>query len=286
MSALDVCVITPSYQQARWLSDCIESVAAQTLRPDVHLVADGGSTDDSVPLLRSLSYDHLRWWSRPDKGQADALAQAYANTTSEIIAWVNSDDMLADRRSLEWVADCFRRLPDVDVVHGDAIVVDATGRFVQYLRVPAFDIELFRAYNFLVQPAVFVRRRAIEKLSTFVDTTLDYVFDRDLWFRLHDAGARFHRLDRALSVDRHRAGRKVLHEELVAELRRLDEARGATSHESSSWPTRRRRVLNRIEGIAPAVDLDRRTQPVPGLDLASRSWRIYAQMARPWSRAL
>ena len=198
-----VSVLTPSFNQDRWLADNLGSVARQTYSPIEHIVVDGGSTDGSIEILER-SRD-VRWMSEPDRGQSHALNKAFASSSGEIIGWLNSDDAYFHPDVVADVVGLFTSRPDVAVVYGHAALVNADGLVLQMIWAPAFSYRLLRSYNFIVQPAAFIRRDALA--GRFADEEFDYMMDRELWLRL---GPRFPfaRLDGVLAVDRHHGARK------------------------------------------------------------------------------
>jgi len=203
---LRVSIVTPSFNQARWLRDTIRSVAVQDY-PDVeHIVMDGGSSDASPGIL-ARSPSLTAWRSEPDRGQSHAINKAFAASTGDIIGWLNSDDAYFDPQVVSAVVAEFERRPAVDVVYGHAALVNSAGRVLHALWVPPFNERLLRRTNFLIQPAVFVRRAAAG--AALVDEHFDFSMDRELWLRLLTCGCRFRRLDRVLAIDRNWAGRKV-----------------------------------------------------------------------------
>jgi glycosyltransferase involved in cell wall biosynthesis len=203
-----VSILTPSFGQARWLEDNLQSVEAQTYDPIEHIVMDGGSTDGSVAILERRSRDRLIWSSGPDDGQSDALNRAFARSSGEIIGWLNSDDAYFSRDAVEQAVRIFERHPDVGVVYGHAALVNAEGLVLQVIWTPSFAQTLLRAYNLICQPTVFVRRSVIRR-RFLVDPTFEYCMDWELW--LHLAGrTRFRRLNRVIAVDRHHLQRKSL----------------------------------------------------------------------------
>jgi glycosyltransferase involved in cell wall biosynthesis len=200
-----VSVITPSFNQVRWLTDTIRSVAAQDY-PDVeHIVMDGGSSDGSQEVL-AASPSVTCWRSEPDRGQSHAINKALAATTGDIIGWLNSDDAYYDRHVLSAVVAEFERRPRVDILYGHAALVNGAGLVLHALWVPPFNERLLRRTNFIVQPAVFVRRPAVGE--ALVDEQFQFSMDREAWLRLLASGCRFGRIDRVLAVDRHWSGRK------------------------------------------------------------------------------
>jgi glycosyltransferase involved in cell wall biosynthesis len=200
-----VSVLTPSFNHGRFLGECIRSVAQQTYRPLEHIICDGGSTDSTIDVLHRAP-ENVRWISEPDRGQSHALNKALSLSTGEIVGWINSDDAYLDPAAVEAAVDLFRRRPDVDVVYGHAALVNAAGLILHLMWAPSFSYRLLRAYNFIVQPTVFLRRTILG--DSIVDEEFEYAMDRELWLRLGEQN-RFARVDRIVAIDRHHPGRKV-----------------------------------------------------------------------------
>lgn len=211
-----VSVLTPSFNQARWLADNLQSVAAQTYCRIEHIVMDGGSTDGSVKILRGAG-PNVRWRSESDRGQSHALNKAFADSSGEVVGWLNSDDAYFGTDAVESAVRMFATNPDTDVVYGHAAVVNADGLILQMIWVPPFNYRLLRLHNFISQPATFIRRTALG--GHVADEAYDYAMDRELWLRL-GRDHRFARLNRVLAIDRHHLNRKSLS--------RLDLARADT----------------------------------------------------------
>jgi len=219
-----VSVLTPSFNQARWLADNLRSVACQTYPRVEHIVMDGGSNDGSRDLLE-LAGPKVRWKSEPDRGQSHALNKAFAESGGEIIGWVNSDDAYFDCRVVEDVVRFFARNPGVDAVYGHAAYVNADGRILHYFWAPSFHGRLLRLYDYIIQPTVFVRRRALG--DHLVDESFEFAMDYELWLRLSQRH-RLARLDRVIAIDRLQSERKtqtLLHV-MRSDVRRLAAAYG------------------------------------------------------------
>jgi glycosyltransferase involved in cell wall biosynthesis len=199
-----VSILTPSFNQGRWLVDNLESVACQTYPYIEHIVMDGGSADDSLDALASAG-PAVTWRSEPDKGQPDALNKAFDASNGTVVGWLNSDDALFDCRVVEDVVAYFEAHPAVDVVYGHAAQISSEGRIISYVGVPRFSKELLKLTCYLAQPAVFIRRRAIA--DRFIDVSFQYAMDWELWLRLAET-YRFGRIDRVLAVDRLQPERK------------------------------------------------------------------------------
>ena len=201
-----VSILTPSFNQARWLADNLASVAAQDYPEVEHVVQDGASDDGSDDVVRKRGGPNVRWESEPDSGQSQALNRAFARSTGEIVGWLNSDDAFFSRDAISAAVTAFRRHPDADVVYGHAALVNTDGLLLQVTWAPQMWKRLLRVHNFLIQPAVFVRRAALG--DVMVDTRFESMMDRELWLRLADR-ARFVRVNRILAIDRHQLDRKT-----------------------------------------------------------------------------
>lgn len=200
-----VSVLTPSFNQGRWLIDNLHSVACQTYPNIEHIVMDGGSSDNSVSVLKAAQPPVI-WRSESDHGQPHALNKAFAASRGDIIAWLNSDDAFFDCRAVEDVVDHFDRHPDIDVVYGHAARITADGKIVYFVWTPPYSHSLMKLLCFLIQPTVFFRRSALEGM--FLDESYQFAMDWELWLRLGQTH-RFARMNRVLAVDRLQPDRKM-----------------------------------------------------------------------------
>lgn len=198
-----VSVLTPSYNQARWLADNLRSVAAQTYPHIEHIVMDGGSNDGSVAVLESAP--GIMWQSVPDGGQSNAINKAFRASSGDIIGWINSDDAYYSASVVEEVVRFFACHPDADVVYGHCAQLNARNTLLHILWVPPFNKRLLSLLNFIRQPAAFIRRSALTE--PMVDETYGYVMDRELWLRL-SRKHKFARLNKILAIDRLHSARK------------------------------------------------------------------------------
>ena len=176
-----VSILTPSYNQARWLPDNLASVACQTYGPIEHIIMDGGSTDGSLEILEAAG-DSIVWASEPDKGQADAVNKAFARSNGDIVGWINSDDAYFDCRAIARVVAFFSAHPEIDVAYGHCAQITGDGTIIQVLWAPPFDLDLWQATNPQMQPATFVRRSALSE--PMLDDSFHFALDYELWLRL------------------------------------------------------------------------------------------------------
>lgn len=201
------CVVTPSFNQGKFIRETIESVLAQAPYVSEYFVADGGSQDETVAILRNYS-DRLRWVSEPDGGQADAVNKAVRATTAEIVGWINSDDVYLPG-SVRAALEVFERHPEVDVVYGDYDVINEKSEF-QY-RVIAQEASrwaLLTGRTYVPQPGAFFRRTLWERLGG-LDPSFQFAMDIDFYMRAALNG-RMYKLNRPLAQYRICRGTKTV----------------------------------------------------------------------------
>ena len=201
-----VSVITPTLNQARYVTHTIESVRAQSYPAVEHIVVDGGSTDGTIEILkREGDAGAIRWVSEADNGMYDAVNKGLGLATGDVLAYLNSDDAY-----LPWAIEVVVRTsdarPDVDLVFGDGIkLIESTG--AQRLRLfTPFDRISLANHESVMQPAVFWRRRLVERIGGF-DVGFRYVADLDYWLRAAEAGAKIAHVNEVLAVERDHADR-------------------------------------------------------------------------------
>lgn len=176
-----ITVITPSFQQARYLSWTMRSVLEQRYPEVEYLVVDGGSTDGSVEVIRSFG-DRIAWWcSERDRGQAHAINKGLARATGEIVGWLNSDDMLLPR-ALDRVAAAFRD-PSVQVICGWGVMMSEAGRIRRRWVFPELTTEAVLADAPIFQPSVFWRRTVVDRIGP-LDESMQFCLDREYWLRM------------------------------------------------------------------------------------------------------
>lgn len=178
-----VTIVTPSYNQAAYLGQTMQSVFAQTYPQIEYIVVDGGSQDGSRELIEAQA-QRLAWWvSEPDQGQTDAINKGFARSTGRYLAWLNADDILHPQAVAEAVA-YLEAHPQTGLVYGDADYIDASGRVVG--RFPAAQTDyarLRRGYVHVPQQAAFWRADLWHQVGP-LDPSFVFAMDYDLWVRL------------------------------------------------------------------------------------------------------
>ena len=203
-------IVTPSFNQAVFLADALDSVRAQGYGGQVeHIVIDGGSTDGSLVLLQSAR--HLSWVSEPDRGQSHALNKGFEMATGELIGWLNADDFYLEGL-FDRVASYAAAHPDVDVIYGDCVFVDGSGGLLRSKNEHRFDRNILLYYGcFVPTTSTFFQRRVLEKGLLHLREDLHYLMDYDLFLRMSGGGASFGWLPEELAAFRWHEGNKSLH---------------------------------------------------------------------------
>lgn len=176
-----ISIITPSYNQGRFIEETIESILAQDYPNIEHIVIDGGSTDNTVDILKK--YDgKIKWVSEKDKGQSDALNKGFRMAKGEILGWLNSDDMYLPG-AISNIMEYFESHPDVGMVYGKTYFTDEFGNIIGNFPTEPFDYKKLAYFNFIAQSSAFYRRDVYFDAGG-VDLGLRYVIDYDMWPRM------------------------------------------------------------------------------------------------------
>ncbi len=185
-----VSIITPSFNQADYLEETIQSVLSQNYPEMEYLIVDGGSTDESVEIIERYA-DQLAWWvSEPDKGQSDGINKGFRKATGDIVCWVNSDDVLMPQ-AVEKAVKVFNEYPDAAMIYGDVYSIDETGKTFNEMKYGDWGLKDLMQFSIIGQPAVFMRREAVHA-SDYLEVSFQYLMDHHLWLRLAQEGEIVH----------------------------------------------------------------------------------------------
>lgn len=193
---MDLGVVVPNRNGARWLRQCIDSILKQEVSGTRVLVMDGRSTDESVRILQGYG-DRIAWVSERDEGQADAIDRGFRRLDTELVGWLNSDDELLPG-SLEAVRQAATRVPDAVMYFGDVQRIDADGQYLGLSRAVDLHFDMLRrGKGKVLQPGSFYRASAVRRVGG-VDKSFHALMDLDLWIRLLSLGPAC-RIDRPLA---------------------------------------------------------------------------------------
>jgi glycosyltransferase involved in cell wall biosynthesis len=218
-----VSIVTPSLNQGAYIEEAIRSVSQQDYPSVEHIVVDGGSTDETLDVLRR--HPHLTWVSEPDRGQADAVNKGFAMASGFVFGWLNADDFYLSG-AIATAVDVLRTT-GCGLVHGGWRRVDERGRTIKDVAPFPFDYaRQLEVANGVAQPGAFFTREAFETVGG-LDISYRYAMDYELWLKL---GARFdvRHVDAILAAYRYHSTSKTVAEPVgfVAETVRASRAHG------------------------------------------------------------
>ncbi|MBK3661393.1 glycosyltransferase [Bradyrhizobium diazoefficiens] len=194
-----IAIVTPSYNHAQYLGATIDSIVSQAYPNLYYHVQDGASIDGTLELLKSRG-NGISWRSEPDEGQSNAINLGFAGVDCEIMAYLNSDDVLLPG-TLAHVVNYFMSHPDVDIVYGNRIFIDREGLEVGRAVLPRHDGKALQYADYIPQETMFWRKRVWDKIGP-IDESFHYAMDWDFILRAQAAGFKFVRLPRFLSCFR------------------------------------------------------------------------------------
>jgi len=203
-------IVTPSYNQAEFIGDVLDSVRRGAGVVDLeHVVVDGGSDDGTVDILEQYEEKYpLRWISEPDRGQSHAINKGIEMAKGEWIGWQNADDYYLPG-AFEAFEYGLRSRPSADVIYGDQQFVDVDGAVVgkRYHTRPSKFIQKHREH-FAANSSLFVRHRVLDELGG-IDEAFEYTMDAELFWRLLSADLVFEHVPQFVGVRRLHEGAKT-----------------------------------------------------------------------------
>lgn len=178
-----VSIVTPSFNQAAYLEETIQSVLAQDYPRIEYIVIDGGSTDGSVDVIQKYQSSLAFWVSEQDKGQTDAINKGFDRAKGDILAWINSDDTYNPKAVGEAVLYLMEN-PDVAMVYADCDFIDEQGRVIGKFASRQTDYKKLRqGYVHIPQQTMFFRAKYWKKVGP-LDPSFYFAMDYDLWVRV------------------------------------------------------------------------------------------------------
>ena len=180
MNRLKFSIVTPSFNQGKYIRKTIESVIDQNYENFEHIIIDGGSTDETLEILKN--YPHLKWISEKDRGQANAINKGFDLASGEIYAWLNSDDYY-DNNTFRVVEEKFQNEKDSQFVYGDIVYVDEQSNYLSQRTGNNLSYEgLVENPDIIRQPSCFWKKELWNRCGP-LDENYFLVMDLDLFLR-------------------------------------------------------------------------------------------------------
>ena len=177
-----ITLVIPSYNQGRFLDETLASVFEQNISIEV-MLADGGSTDNTISIINKWQ-DKLTWWrSEKDTGQAAAINEGIAQGQAPYVCWLNSDDTLLPG-GLAKMLKALQENPTAPAVYGRCKITNETSQVTGEYSTKLFSEKSFAIRCFISQPASLIRREVWERVGG-LDTHYDMALDYDLWWRIY-----------------------------------------------------------------------------------------------------
>lgn len=179
---LKISVVTVSYNQGQFIRDNIESVLSQNYPNFEHIIVDGGSSDNTISILKE--YPHLLWTSEKDRGQSDGLNKGFRSVSGDIVAWINSDDMLAPNAMKE-LNTFFSNNPDKYVVTGNQVLINGNGNIIETIPAKPFTADhlLNGTKTSVMQNSTFFRKEVLDTVG-LLNESFHYTMDHELFVRI------------------------------------------------------------------------------------------------------
>jgi glycosyltransferase involved in cell wall biosynthesis len=205
-----ISIVTPTFNQGQFLEETILSVLGQDYPNLEYIIVDGGSTDNSVEIIRKYE-GKLAWWtSEPDQGQSDAINKGFQKATGDILAWINSDDI--------YMPGTLKRIAAEVLEHGEGIYfgecihfrLNEEGLFSSGSEVEKnFRADLLHEYDYMIQPASFWTKGVWETTGE-IRTDLQFGLDWEWFLRARNRGVKFIPVRKCLALyrlhDAHKTG--------------------------------------------------------------------------------
>lgn len=177
-----ITVVTPSFNQGQFIEETILSVINQNYPNLEYIIIDGGSTDETLSIIKKYEKVINYWVSEKDDGQTHAIMKGFDKATGEILCWLNSDDLF-EKDALHKIASFFNKNPNAEVVYGNSSWITKNGDFIKYKKEVNFNkfIWIFD-YNYIPQPSVFWRKSLYLKTGG-LDKSYHCAMDAYLWMK-------------------------------------------------------------------------------------------------------
>jgi glycosyltransferase involved in cell wall biosynthesis len=178
-----ISIVTPSYNQAQYIEETIQSVLSQDYSHIEYLIIDGGSTDNSINIIKKYEHKLACWVSERDSGQTDAINKGFAHAKGDILAWINSDDTY-EPGAVTAAVKYLQEHPEVGMVYGDCNYINEFGYRIGKFTSTQTNYRLLRqGYTHIPQQTMFFRAELWNQVGP-LDPSFYFAMDYDLWTRI------------------------------------------------------------------------------------------------------
>ena len=181
-----ISIVTPSYNQGQFIEETIRSVLLQGYPNLEYIIIDGGSSDNTIEIIKKYEEHFSSWVSESDKGPTDAINKGWQRASGEIIAYLNSDDAYLPG-ALAAVAEAFQQYPEAKAICGNELKINSEGLVITESKIKNIDRLSLLNLNFIPQPATFLKKSTLT-LTGGIDLKIKYTFDFELWLRVTRLG--------------------------------------------------------------------------------------------------
>jgi glycosyltransferase involved in cell wall biosynthesis len=186
---MDFTIVTPSYNYAHYIAECLESVATQEGVTFEHLIMDACSQDDTAKVVKR--YPHAQFFQEPDKGMSDGINKGFLKAKGKWVMWLNADDRLKPG-ALKAVKEFAENHPKADVIFGGWDFVDAAGKFQRRMTAVPFDFRMLIQHGcYIGSTSCFYKRATTIDQGFLLDVEFKFCMDGEYYARLSAAGKHF-----------------------------------------------------------------------------------------------
>ncbi len=178
-----ISIVTPSYNQAKYIEKTIQSVLMQDYPRIEYIVVDGGSSDGTVDIIKKYEDRITRWVSEKDKGQTDAINKGFAHASGDILAWINSDDTYQPG-AISAAVKYLQEHPTVGMVYGDCNFINESGQVIGKFNSAQTNHRLIRQGSVRIPQQTMFFRTDLWKQVGPLDPSFYFAMDYDLWTRI------------------------------------------------------------------------------------------------------
>ncbi|WP_250632753.1 glycosyltransferase family 2 protein [Rhodoflexus caldus] len=246
-----ISIVTPSFNQGEYIEQTILSVLEQNYPNLEYIIIDGGSTDNSVEIIKKYEKYVSYWVSEPDGGMYHALQKGFARTSGEIMGWINSDDMY-HKGAFSIAAEIFSQYPQIDWLSGIPTIFDEKGRTVVVKSGRKYSRFLFllNSQEWIQQESTLWRRSLWQKSGNTINTAYQLAADFELWMR-------FFRYSKPTIVEALIGGfraRKTGQLSVMQKDKYLQEVRDIIAYEISLLSEKERNDLEKLKRLLKVID--------------------------------